>query len=182
LTFLHEEELRAYHSSFGKFECTQARDCATCLAPWRMPRFFCLPDSISFCTTVRQIFVSVQNDLLRFNFRVFGQKILSRPWHKREIVNRAHFLLIFLLSRRFQISMFFFESIAPLEAWSHQKAPAIFYSRENLLGTRKHRLKSKFALEISANRHGSCEGMESSEGPCRSANAQCGQRSGTPLS
>jgi len=92
------------------------------------------------------------------------------------------FCLFFLLSRRFQISMFFFESIAPLEAWSHQKAPAIFYSRENLLGTRKHRLKSKFALEISANRHGSCEGMESSEGPCRSANAQCGQRSGTPLS
>lgn len=92
------------------------------------------------------------------------------------------FCSFFLLSRRFQISMFFFESIAPLEAWSHQKAPAIFYSRENLLGTRKHRLKSKFALEISANRHGSCEGMESSEGPCRSANAQCGQRSGTPLS
>lgn len=75
----------------------------------------------------------------------------------------------------------FFESIAPLEAWSHQKAPAIFYSRENLLGTRKHRLKSNFALEILANRHGSCEGMESSISPCRSANAQCDQRSGTPL-
>jgi len=92
------------------------------------------------------------------------------------------FCSFFLLSRRFQISMFFFESIVPLEAWSHQKAPAIFYSRENLLGTRKHRLKSNFALEILANRHGSCEGMESSISPCRSANAQCGQRSGTPLS
>lgn len=88
----------------------------------------------------------------------------------------------FLLSRRFQVSMFFFESIAPLEAWSHQKAPAIFYSRENLLGTSEHRLKSNFGLEISANGHGSCEGIKSCEVPCRSANAQCGQHSGTPLS